>query len=222
MRTINCNDADEFNKSAKESLVNALRLKLDRNGSCIMAIPGGRSVVGIFRLLKSDDLEWSRVKVFMIDERMVPVDDKESNYRQAKELFIDRLDLKNVYPFDITKGIEEYNRLLEDVREGKMSFDVVLLSSGEDGHIGGLYPNHHSIKFPDKRYFTMTDSPKPPPHRMSASRKMVEDSDSILLLFLGKGKKSAYENFMNESISHEQCPAKITKNVNELTVMTMF
>lgn len=222
MKQIKCQSKEEFDEKAKSEFINSIAKSIADKGSCLLAIPGGRSVVGVFELISEKDLDWSKVTLFMIDERMVPIDHKESNFAQARKLFIDRCKIGGVYPFDKAEGVEKYNALLEKCSVGKMAFDVVLLSAGEDGHIGGLYPDHHSVRFEEKKYFTMTDSPKPPPERMTASRQMIADSGYIVLLFLGNAKRNAYENFMNDRFNEELCPAKTTKRAKEVTVLTLF
>jgi 6-phosphogluconolactonase len=90
--------------------------------------------------------------------------------------------------------------------------DIVVLSSGEDGHIGALYPNHHSIKNNFPKFISMGDSPKPPQKRMTASRKMIEKADDGLLLFFGAGKTDAYFKYKLRTNSVEDCPAQICKS----------
>lgn len=222
MHIFECGDPESFDSQAKEVFVNSIAEAIKRKGRAIIAIPGGRSVVGMFSKLNKKDLDWSKVDLFMIDERMVPMDHKNSNYLQAKKLFIDAIPKIHAHPFDITKGLQAYNKELFDVTEGEMQFDVVLLSSGEDGHIGALYPNHESVMREGKMFFDMTDSPKPPPKRMTASRRMIEDSSSVILLFYGDGKRNAFKLFEDKRLGLKVCPAKLVKSVPRGYVITMF
>lgn len=172
--------------------------------SLVLAIPGGRSVVGIFKLLKkTDSIDWEKIHIFILDERLVPPGDKESNFKLAKDLFIDELIKKksiprgNIHPFIYDKknpsfGICEYT---DELKKFGGSYDIILLSSGEDGHIGGLYPNHHSIRDDSEYYITMNDSPKPPSNRMSSSRKLILRSKTAIVFFLGEGKKNGFSGF---------------------------
>ena len=187
----------------------------------VLAIPGGSSVKGIFYNLRQGNICWEKVHIFMVDERLVPLDSEESNFRLTKESFIEDLLSRaliykeNINPFlydplDKDGCIREYSKDLEKVG-GK--FNIVLLSSGEDGHVGALFPNHPSIKDDSEFYIYVDDSPKPPPKRMSASRRLIGRSDLGLLLFFGDRKKKAYENFCDKSIELYGCPAKIVNSV---------
>ena len=64
----------------------------------VLAIPGGRSVSGIFNQLKEKNIPWKKVHIFMVDERLVPIDHKESNFKLAKESFIEELIKKGLLP----------------------------------------------------------------------------------------------------------------------------
>jgi len=70
-------------------------------------------------------------------------------------------------------------------------FDLILISSGEDGHVAALFPNHHSVRKQAEYFLTMNDSPKPPPERMTASLSLLKRSTIALVLFYGEGKKDA-------------------------------
>ncbi len=195
----------------------------------VLAIPGGRSVVGIFKLLKeTNSIDWEKIHIFMLDERLVPPDDAESNFKLAGDLFIDSLIQKrsipraNIHPFIYDKkrsslGINTYE---DELKNFGGSYDIILLSSGEDGHIGGLYPGHHSIRDDSKYYIIMDDSPKPPPARMSSSRKLILRSKAAIVLFLGEEKKMALQAFTDPETDYVSCPAKIAGQVEKSFVLT--
>lgn len=206
MTTIISNkDKDVLEKKAVNiisSSINNLLLKKER---IIFGITGGRSVSGIFKLLKEKNIPWGNVHIFMLDERLVPIDDKESNFRLAKENFIDELISKgllpeeNVHPFAMDEskknfGISDYEAELK--KYGGV-YDIILLSSGEDGHVAALYPNHHSVRDESEFYLIVHDSPKLPKDRMTISRKLLIKSKVAILLFIGEIKKDAYNNFLN-------------------------
>ncbi len=89
------------------------------------------------------------------------------------------------------------------------------LSSGEDGHIASLFPSHQSIKDNSSSYILVEDSPKPPAKRISASRKQIVEGKKAIILFFGETKAEAYQNFIDENISVEECPAKLVFEVED-------
>jgi 6-phosphogluconolactonase len=187
------------------------------------AIPGGRSVSGVFSELKNQNIDWKKVHIFVTDEKLVPLIDSESNYNQAQEHLLitlqkqKKITKRNLHPFDYEKmSLEDYSKELEK-KNGKL--DIILLSVGDDGHIASLFPNKRSL---DElgNFVLEEDSPKPPKKRMSASRHLIEDAQVCILLFFGPQKKQAFETFLNKSITYKDCPAKITKLANKLFVLT--
>ncbi|MBU0536780.1 MAG: 6-phosphogluconolactonase [Nanoarchaeota archaeon] len=226
--TIFNQDEKEIYRGAAAIIQGAITDILENKDHVVLAVPGGRSVPNVFRLLKEKDIPWEKVHIFMVDERLVPVDDKESNYRLAKEEFIDylikkkKLPKENAHPFILDnsspdKGIEAYAQELDSL--GGM-YDVVLLSAGEDGHVGALYPNHHSVEDQSEKFIVMNDSPKPPPDRMTMSRKLLLKAKTALVLFVGESKREALQKFLDEKVSFKQCPAKMIQDITDSYAMT--
>lgn len=202
-------------KIVKDSILSILKEKKD----VVFAIPGGRSVAGIFKLLIKEDIPWQKVHIFMVDERMVSLEDKDSNFKLAKETFLGAINIpnQNIHPFVVENGIKAYEGELK-VLGG--NYDIILLSAGEDGHVGALYPNHHSIQSDSEYYLVMNDSPKPPPNRMTLSKKLLLRSKVALIMFLGGGKRGAFAKFMDKGIDPVACPAKLVQSINESYAFT--
>jgi len=181
------------------------------------AVCGGRSVTAIFEHLQTENIDWEKVQIFMVDERMVPLDHEDANYGLIQEHLIepllaeDKISKDQVHPFEYKNdkedsGLAEY---IEELQDFRVSLDLVLLSSGEDGHIAALYPEHHSIRNNSQFFIEMDDSPKMPPHRMTASRKLILSAQVGFLLFMGESKREAFNAFLNTDIPFEKCPAKL-------------
>ena len=164
----------------------------------------------------------------MVDERLVPLDDTNSNFRLAQENFIQDLINRNVLPsanvhpfiFDEENpdfGIGDYE--IEFKGQGG-NYDIILLSSGEDGHIASLFPNHSSVNNNSEFFMNMRDSPKPPVGRMSASLSLLSKAHVGVLLFFGETKKQAYEDFLNKDKTIDVCPAKLLYAIPEAFVFT--
>lgn len=218
MEKIFCIDKTEGDQKAVDLIVDSLKSLLQSQDKVVLAIPGGRSVSGIFSLLKEQELPWPKIHLFWVDERMVHLTDAESNYRLAKETFLDHLvqqrliPPENIHPFDVQKGIVAYQKELE-LYGGR--YDVILLSSGEDGHAGALFPNHHSILDQSKFFLIMDDSPKPPPARMTMSASLAKKAQVGLILFYGEAKRSAWEKFNDHLVDVSACPAKLVYLMKE-------
>lgn len=222
-------DRKYLNERAVDIFIDSTKNLLKIKDNVIWALPGGRSVGNIFDLLSErDDTDWKRIHFFMADERLVPTSDRESNFRLLMERLLnpllskDKITRYNIHPFiyrpkENEAGIDMYERELAELG-GK--YDVVLLSSGEDGHIAGLYPDHDSIRDGARYFIKMDNSPKPPPMRMSSSRNLLSVCDTAVLLFYGTGKKNALDMFKDSSLTIEQCPAKLVSLIKNSYVLT--
>lgn len=201
---------------------------LQNKKQVVMAVPGGRSVQPIFsEFLTHTEMPWEKIHIFMVDERLVPISDKESNFYLVKKQFADNLvrkkmlSEKNLHPFilDNSKkdlGIKKYEN---ELKKYGGTFDVVILGAGEDCHVAGLFPDY-TIKDNSDYFIYFHNSPKPPKDRMTASKKLIQNSKFGVVIFLGEGKKKAYENFKNKKLKLDKCPAKLVKKIKNYIVYT--
>jgi 6-phosphogluconolactonase len=199
----------------------------------VLGVCGGRSVVGLLRAILEESRNqpqdiMRRVQFFMVDERVVPLSDQQSNFGGLKNQLFDTLlhdgliREEQLHPFEASPGEAEracvvYERELK--RFGG-SFAVTVLGMGEDGHVAGLFPNHAVLSQTGSSFYSFQDSPKPPPHRMTASMSLVCQSSLIILLALGEAKREAWNLFRDESVSISTCPAKMVARAPRCVVVT--
>jgi len=130
-----------------------------------LALPGGSVAETFFPPLAEAPLDWREVEWFWCDERAVPPDHPESNFRLACELLLSRvpIDPARVHRMkaeadDLDAAAAEYEAELVAVLGGPRRFDVVLLGVGPDGHVCSLFPGHHEES--SRLVIAVTDSPK--------------------------------------------------------------
>lgn len=195
---------------------------LRKQDHVVLAVPGGRSVSGVFDNLCKQDIDWRQIRLFLLDERLVALDDPRSNYRLVSQHLPDDAPAGLLHPFRFdpdnpVAGAAAYEEKLQDCGG---QFDIVLASSGEDGHIASIFPCHHSVEQKSSGFIIMHDAPKPPPGRMSAGPELIRKADTGVLLFLGAGKKRALKNFLDPNLSYRECPAKIITQSTRCYVLT--
>ncbi|MFO7684833.1 MAG: 6-phosphogluconolactonase, partial [Desulfobacterales bacterium] len=115
------------------------------------------------------------------------------------------------------RGARHYERVLAKLGFG---YDIILLSSGEDGHVGALYPHHHSLANRHHGFIVMDDSPKPPPERMTSSLSLMQTAEVAVLLFVGEAKRESFEKFNDVACPVAACPAKLVLAMKAATVFT--
>ncbi|MFW6311563.1 MAG: 6-phosphogluconolactonase [Nanoarchaeota archaeon] len=216
---------------AKELLTaieKSVKLILEKKEKVIMAIPGGRSVKDLFELFKFSNLPWEKIHIFWVDDRLVNNDSQESNYKLAYDSFIKflienkKLPERNVHPFkldesDEKKGIKDYE---SELKKFGNKFDISIFGVGEDGHIGALYPKHHSIFDENDFFIMMDDSPKLPKERMTGTKKLFRRSQYAFVLFIGKAKRDAYLGYLDKSKDIKDFPVKIIDDIDESFIFT--
>jgi 6-phosphogluconolactonase len=114
-----------------------------------IALSGGNTPKTLFELLASPAylrrVKWQNWEIYFSDERCVPPDDPQSNYRMARQAMLDRVPIKsqNVHrmpgEIDPQQAAMQYGQLLKD-KFGDGGLDVILLGMGDDGHTASLFP----------------------------------------------------------------------------------
>jgi 6-phosphogluconolactonase len=122
-----------------------------------LALSGGSTPRTLYSLLARRPLPWERLHLFWGDERCVPADDPDSNYRMARETLLDQAPIPpaQVHRWRTEDGpqvaADEYHRLLaREFGPGVPVFDLVLLGMGEDGHTASLFPGTPALQVSDR------------------------------------------------------------------------
>ncbi len=156
-----------------------------------IVLAGGRTPEAAYRLLVNTDTDWSCWEIFFGDERCLPVDDAQRNSTMAAQAWLDHVTISaaQIHEIPAESGAEAASQAyIQHVRDA-MPFDMVLLGMGEDGHTASLFPGQeHS---PEELVHAVHDAPKPPPDRVSLSRRALSDARQVLILVTGEGKRDA-------------------------------
>jgi 6-phosphogluconolactonase len=162
-----------------------------RTGGAI-SLAGSNTPRRTYELLAAEPgIDWSRVELWFGDERCVPPDDPDSNYRTAAETLISRIDIRerNVHRIrgedDPEVAAAAYATAIDGV-----ALDLALLGLGPDGHTASLFPGDPALDVRDRAAVAVTAS-KPPPRRITLTLPVFERAVSILILAPGESKAEA-------------------------------
>ena len=122
---------DRILNKISNSIVDSLTSGINANGSASLVVCGGNSPLPLYQCLSKSDLDWSKVSIFLGDDRVVPADHEDSNeYLVKNHLLINKANKAIFYPLNDNNVLEKIN----------LPFDVVLLGLGSDGHFASLFP----------------------------------------------------------------------------------
>ncbi len=167
-----------------------------------LSLSGGSTPKRAYELLSDSgaSLDWRKVHLFWGDERFLPPDHRDSNFRMAREALIDHAPIPaaQVHPIPTNSASpEEAAALYEATLQSfygsstldpkRPLFDVTMLGLGEDGHIASLYPRTKAL---DERgaWVTSIVGVKPEP-RISLTFPALESSSVILFVVAGEKKR---------------------------------
>ncbi|HEY8643068.1 MAG TPA: 6-phosphogluconolactonase [Candidatus Dormibacteraeota bacterium] len=178
-------DAAAVARAAAEAVRDALA-----GGARTLVLAGGTTPGLAYQELAGMDVAWGRVTVLFGDERCVPPDDPESNYRMARETLLSRVVPASVHRMAGELGPDEAAAEYESVVRTLEPLDVVLLGVGEDGHTASLFPGNPALEAASL-VTGVRGAPKPPPERVSLTFRTLRSAHLVLVLATGAGKADA-------------------------------
>jgi 6-phosphogluconolactonase len=196
--------ANDFAADAARFILEHARTALAERGLFRLGLTGGRSPRAVHTALmaQAGDLPWKKVQLTFGDERCVPPDDEESNYRVAKETLIDPSGIPagNVFrmrgEIDPEAAAREYEDMLRAfaarLGEPRYVHDLLLLGLGEDGHTASLFPGSPALEETTREVLPVI-GPKPPPQRISMTFPLINAAQHVLFLVPGSEKREVAE-----------------------------
>ena len=182
----------------------SIERSIARSGRCALALSGGSTPRELYRRLASAPLReriaWDRVYLFWGDERAVPPDHPDSNYRMAHEAMLSHLSIPpaNVYRMpgeaaDLEAAAEEYEaalrRYFSASPAGESRFQLVLLGLGPDGHTASLFPGSPALNEVRKWVVATPVAPlNPPIRRLTLTYTILDNAAQVIFLVTGANK----------------------------------
>lgn len=205
----------------KEAVINKLcsliettaKESIATNGSFNIGVSGGSLLSFLVSGLPRINTDYSKWKIFFCDERLVPVDDPDSTFGVYKKQLVDTqaINLREDQFVVVQQGVtaEEAAQAYEaEVRKlvpgSPPQFDLLLLGMGPDGHTCSLFPGHDLLKETSRWVAPITDSPKPPPSRITLTFPVI--NNARVCAFAVSGKEKA-EMIKRIHVDREDLPA---------------
>jgi 6-phosphogluconolactonase len=183
-------------------------------GRCALALPGGTSPRAALLSLGTGALaasvDWTKVDVYFGDERAVPPEDPESNYRMVMESLLAGLPAQpSVHRMeadrpDLERAAQDYARLLPE------RLDVLLLGMGPEGHTASLFPGSPALG--ETRRVVKVVAPKPPPVRLTITPPVIAAAREVAVLATGAEKAEAVRRALEGPRAAREVPVQLAAN----------
>jgi len=210
-RLTTCPDPASVAARASALIVRALSSARDQRGHAHIALSGGTTPGLTYELLALQEMDWEGVHVWFADERCVGPGHEDSNYRLASETLLGPAGLAAAQVHRMQgelgpqRGSELYTAELQGVL-GSPSLpvlDLIVLGIGPDGHVASLFPGAPALRISGPpACIGISDSPKPPPQRLTLSLPVLRAARGCLLIATGASKADAVSAMLAEPSEH--------------------
>ena len=187
-------------QSAAQLFVETAQKNITEQGRFTVALSGGSTPKAMFMLLAQrpycDAVDWSQTFVFWGDERCVPPDHPDSNYRMTNEALLSHLPVpaQNIFRMEGEKEPAQAAQAYADKlrqffqTDSYPQFDLVFLGMGADGHTASLFPNTKALQAEDGEIVVANYVEKLQAHRLTLTAATINRAHTIVFLISGADK----------------------------------
>ncbi len=212
--------AERLSRILAEKVQNLIKDSIITGQEFNIALSGGSTPRMLFEHMvksyrNSDPGIWDNVRFYWVDERCVPPDHPESNYRMANETLLRYISHSNDYVFRMQGENDPYK---ESVRYAYLlngqvptvddlpAFNLILLGMGKDGHTASIFPDQMELLWTDD-LCGVGVHPESGQRRITLTGKVICNADHIFFLVTGKDKAKTLARIICRSGNYEEYPA---------------
>lgn len=184
-------------ESLCDHIAEIMHLAIKEKGFAKLLLSGGGTPKQLYKRLSALKLDWSKVKIGLVDERFVSIDSPFSNQKMISEILLQD-SAKDATLIGMVQNIENYtenlvtvNKLYEELNEA----DVVLLGMGADGHTASIFPgDQSSIQCTQDQLplIRNTNAPSEPKRRITLNKPFISNAKNIFLMITGDHKRQVF------------------------------
>ncbi|XP_060591167.1 6-phosphogluconolactonase-like [Ruditapes philippinarum] len=194
------------------------------NGSFYVGLSGGSLVKYLCNGLPQLDTDWKKWRIFFCDERHVPYNSDDCTYTPYKQGLVDKVGMleNNIFPINPNLSVEDsakdYASKIRQHFPGNdlPRFDMLLLGMGPDGHTCSLFPGHKLLEEKVDIIAPISDSPKPPPARVTMTFPMINNCRYAVFASCGESKAEMVQRVLEGNESPPLPAAQVRPTNGEL------
>ena len=215
-------DSSKLQSEVLDYIIATAQASISDHGHFSVGFSGG-SVSKILSLGLRDrkDIDWPNWHIFYCDERHVPFANDDSTHAYFQRELYDKVPaISHVYAInpdvDVNSAAEDYVAKIRKLYPGSdlPSFDLLLLGMGPDGHTCSLFPDHPGLQEDKKIVIPITDSPKPPPSRITLTIPILNSAKRVAVISTGASKADAVRGCLKPDAGKEPLPAGRARPTN--------
>ena len=165
-------------------------------------LTGGSSPINLYKSLSKTKINWQNIDLFWGDERYVSQQSNNSNFKLAKKYLIDKINInkKNIFAVNTRKNTvntsaKDYEkRIKRYFKNQKISFDLVLLGMGSDGHIASLFSSNINLKTNRITSAVLREDFR----RITLNLNVINKAKKIFLWLNNRKKSNIYRKIKNK------------------------
>jgi 6-phosphogluconolactonase len=207
-------DADALAKRAADEFLRLADEAIRTRGRFAVALAGGSTPKRMYGLLTVAQLDWRGIHVFWGDERCVPPDHADSNYRMAAEALLNHVSIppQNLHRIQGKLPAEKAASAYEDElrRTYVVRFDLILLGLGPDGHTASLFPGGPALHEATRRTAAVHHETPPPPlvDRVTLTPPAINAAANVIFLVSGGDKAEVLARVLQGPSQPDLLPAQ--------------
>jgi len=197
---------------------------ISQTGRFTIALSGGSTPKTLFQLLASDykeKIDWKNVLVFWGDERCVPPDNDDSNYKMARETLLDHVPLPEANIYRIKgelppeEGAAQYEQTLRRVFDNQLPrLDLILLGMGDDGHTASLFPGTDALNERQTWVIPNHVLTAKQTWRITLTLPVINNAANVMFLVAGTGKAETLKRVLQGEFKPTELPSQLIKPTN--------
>ncbi len=215
MKMIIFDDPKSLAEAAARDFAERAAAAISARGRFAAALAGGSTPKATYETLArdcADEIEWGKIHIFIGDERTVPPDHDDSNFRMANEALLARVPIGSVHrmrgELDPEDAAREYEADLRNFFGDAPRFDLIHLGIGGDGHTASLFPRTEALDITD-RLVVANPVEKLGTVRLTLTAPVINASRAVVFLVAGEGKAEALAEILEGDAEARDYPSKL-------------
>ncbi|XP_027100710.2 probable 6-phosphogluconolactonase 1 isoform X2 [Coffea arabica] len=224
-------NTDELSTDLADYIAELSENSVKERGVFAIALSGGSLISLMGKLCEAPynkTVDWAKWYIFWADERVVAKSHADSNYKLAKDGILSKVPVipSHVHSINDTvsaeKAAEDYEFVIRQLVRTRVinvsdicdcpKFDLILLGMGPDGHVASLFPGHSVLDEKEQWVTFITDSPKPPPERITFTLPVINSASNVAVVVTGGSKADAVHLVVDDvEPDHPSLPAKLVQ-----------